>query len=75
MSSFLHFREAEGVEKEEKSSKKPEGLKVKGELGLEDLPPIEDLHISVPHDEAKPIGTIKNVVEPLGMLPTELLSM
>jgi hypothetical protein len=36
-------------------------------MTLHDLPPIEDLHISVPHEECQPIGVIKSVVDPLGM--------
>ncbi len=51
-----------------KAKRKQDGIKVKGEMGLDDLPPIEDLHISVPHDECKPIGSIKSVVDPLGKL-------
>lgn len=54
------------VDKQFSGKKRPEGPKVKGELGLYDLPPIEDLHISVPHEECKPIGVIRSVVEPLG---------
>ncbi|XP_045584860.2 uncharacterized protein [Procambarus clarkii] len=34
-----------------------------GELLIEDLPPIDDLHISVPEEKAKPIGLILNIVE------------
>lgn len=53
-------------ERSEKIKKTSEGPKVKGELGILDLPPIEDLHISVPEEECKAIGVIKSVVEPLG---------
>nr|XP_053647165.1 uncharacterized protein LOC128698799 [Cherax quadricarinatus]XP_053647166.1 uncharacterized protein LOC128698799 [Cherax quadricarinatus] len=34
-----------------------------GELQLHELPPIEDLHISVPEEKAVPIGTVFNTVE------------
>lgn len=44
-------------------------LKTKGELTLEDLPPIENLEISVPEEECQVIGHILNSVETLGMLP------
>ncbi|CAL8126590.1 unnamed protein product [Orchesella dallaii] len=57
--------EDENDEMNEGGKKKPEVPKAKGELDLKDLPPIEDLHISVPHDDCKPIGVIKSVVEPL----------
>nr|XP_018902870.1 PREDICTED: H/ACA ribonucleoprotein complex non-core subunit NAF1 [Bemisia tabaci] len=40
-------------------------LKTKGELTLEDLPPIENLEISVPEEECQVIGHILNSVETL----------
>ncbi|XP_041982560.1 H/ACA ribonucleoprotein complex non-core subunit NAF1 [Aricia agestis] len=39
--------------------------KVKGELGLDDLPPIEDLAISLPAQETTKIGTVASVVDRL----------
>lgn len=39
--------------------------KVKGELTLEDLPPIEDLHITVPEEECTELGKINSIVEQL----------
>ncbi|ODN00927.1 H/ACA ribonucleoprotein complex non-core subunit NAF1 [Orchesella cincta] len=54
-----------GGEKDGDGKKKPEVPRAKGELDLKDLPLIEDLHISVPHEDCKPIGLIKSVVEPL----------
>lgn len=38
----------------------------KGELDLGDLPPIEDLQISVPEDQCLPVGKILNIVDTLG---------
>ena len=38
----------------------------KGELDLEDLPPIEELHITVPIDHCQIIGHVSTIVEPLG---------
>jgi len=48
------------------TTKKRQAPRVKGEKGIYDLPPIEDLHISVPHEQCQPVGVIKSVVEPLG---------
>lgn len=45
---------------------KPEAPKVNGEMGLEDLPPIEDLAISLPAKETLKIGVIYNIVIELG---------
>lgn len=42
-------------------------LKVKGELGLEDLPPIEDLKISVPRQDCEALGSVYNIVDKLGL--------
>ncbi|XP_055920066.1 H/ACA ribonucleoprotein complex non-core subunit NAF1 [Eupeodes corollae] len=39
--------------------------KVKGELDLEDLPPIEDLHITVPEEECIELGKIQSIVDQL----------
>lgn len=44
---------------------KPEPPKVNGELGLDDLPPIEDLAISLPAQETTKIGNIVSVVDRL----------
>lgn len=44
---------------------KLEPPKVHGELGLDDLPPIEDLAISLPAQETTKIGTIISVVDRL----------
>ncbi|XP_025190843.1 H/ACA ribonucleoprotein complex non-core subunit NAF1 [Melanaphis sacchari] len=44
---------------------KDEYVKTKGELDISDLPPIEDLKISVDEDKCQPVGCIKNVVDTL----------
>lgn len=45
----------------------PKGpIKAKGEFGLDDLPPIADLTITVPESECIQLGTISGVVETLG---------
>lgn len=45
---------------------KPETPKVNGEMGLDDLPPIEDLAISLPAQDTTKIGTIASIVDRLG---------
>ena len=58
---------------EEQDSPKPKDLKnkqrttmkVKGEFLNSDLPPIEDLHISVPEFECVPLGKISSIVDDL----------
>ncbi|XP_026677011.1 H/ACA ribonucleoprotein complex non-core subunit NAF1 [Diaphorina citri] len=42
----------------------------KGELDLGDLPPIEDLQISVPEDQCLPVGKILNIVDTLVLIKT-----
>lgn len=41
-------------------------LKTKGELQMSDLPPIEDLKISVEESKCEPVGCVKSVVDTLG---------
>jgi len=41
-------------------------LRTKGELQMSDLPPIEDLKISVEESKCEPVGCIKSVVDTLG---------
>ncbi|KNC31285.1 H/ACA ribonucleoprotein complex non-core subunit NAF1 [Lucilia cuprina] len=51
-------------------------LKVKGEMLLEDLPPIQDLQITVPEDECIEFGKIHSVVDQLllvSALPNSIL--
>jgi hypothetical protein len=45
---------------------KEENVRTKGELDISDLPPIEDLKISVDEDKCQPIGCIKSIVDTLG---------
>lgn len=45
--------------------KKRDPLRVKGELLIEDLPPIEDLKITVPENECLEIGVIHGIVDQL----------
>ncbi|CAO1426908.1 unnamed protein product [Diamesa hyperborea] len=45
--------------------KKREAIRVKGEFLLEDLPPIEDLLISVPEHESIELGVISGIVDQL----------
>lgn len=47
-------------------SKSREYVKAKGEIGIDDLPPIEDLHISVPEAECVLQGKVFSIVEQLG---------
>lgn len=49
---------------EEKQSQAP--IKAIGELGMEDLPPIEDLYITVPEKECNLLGKITSIVDQLG---------
>ncbi|XP_068617740.1 H/ACA ribonucleoprotein complex non-core subunit NAF1 [Battus philenor] len=54
-----------GDEDGENKPGKVEPIKVHGELGLDDLPPIEDLAISLPSQETTKIGTIISIVDRL----------
>lgn len=49
-----------------KSNQNPKPVKVRGELDIEDLPPIQDLHISVRNDQAVEIGKVLHAVDTLG---------
>ena len=40
--------------------------RTKGELTLQDLPPIEDLSITVEESKCKPIGSVFNMVDAMG---------
>lgn len=40
--------------------------RTKGELTLQDLPPIEDLTITVEESKCKPIGSVFNMVDTMG---------
>lgn len=45
---------------------KDEPVKTRGELGINDLPPIEDLKITVEEEKCQPVGCIKSIVNTLG---------
>lgn len=49
-----------------RTQKKREPPKVKGEMLLDELPPIEDLQISVDEKECLEIGKVMSIVEQLG---------
>ena len=42
-------------------------MRTRGEILIEDLPPIQDLHISVPAEECIELGKISSIVDQLGM--------
>lgn len=65
MNCILNYSDTD--EELDKVTKMKSGPRVKGEQRLCDLPPIEDLHISVPHEKCKLIGEVKSFVDPLGM--------
>lgn len=50
---------------EDDERRPPPRLKVPGELGIDDLPPIENLHITVPEDKCEYLGKITSIVEQL----------
>ena len=54
--------------------KKRDPLKVKGELLISDLPPIEDLKITVPENECLEIGIITSIVDQLVLVEAYLNS-
>ncbi|XP_059057720.1 H/ACA ribonucleoprotein complex non-core subunit NAF1 [Achroia grisella] len=54
-----------GDEETVNRNEKPEPPRVQGELALDDLPPIEDLAISLPAQETTKIGTIASIVDRL----------
>lgn len=60
--------EFEGVDDDEEPEEKLDRTPIKaiGELGIEDLPPIEDLHITVPEKECNLLGKITSIVDQLG---------
>lgn len=45
---------------------KENDIKTRGELSINDLPPIEDLKISVDEEKCEPVGCIKSIVDTLG---------
>ncbi|XP_049876109.1 H/ACA ribonucleoprotein complex non-core subunit NAF1 [Pectinophora gossypiella] len=63
--SVKDIEEISSGEEESSKSSKAEPPKVHGELGLDDLPPIEDLAISLPEQETTKIGTVASIVDRL----------
>ncbi|XP_055836777.1 H/ACA ribonucleoprotein complex non-core subunit NAF1 [Episyrphus balteatus] len=57
--------EVDDDEEDEGNNRTSRQPRVKGELQLEDLPPIEDLHITVPEEECTELGKIHSIVEQL----------
>lgn len=54
----------------------PKGpIKAKGEFGIDDLPPIADLTITVPESECIQLGTVSGVVETLGIFSYALVQI
>jgi hypothetical protein len=53
--------------------KKKDPMKTRGEIFIEDLPPIQDLHISVHAEECMELGKISSIVDQLGMYELELI--
>lgn len=51
---------------EDESGGRKGPVKAKGELGIEELPPIEELSITVPESECIQLGTVSGFVETLG---------
>ncbi|KAL3190522.1 hypothetical protein MRX96_020036 [Rhipicephalus microplus] len=47
------------------------GIKTPGELDIDDLPPIEDLHITLPRTELRQAGRVKHAVDQLLVVESE----
>lgn len=54
---------------------KDEPVKTRGELNISDLPPIEDLKITVEEDKCQPVGCIKSIVDTLGKYTFKVLTV
>nr|CAD7589481.1 unnamed protein product [Timema genevievae] len=54
----------------DKGAKKVGPLRTNGEITLDDLPPIEDLHISVPEEDCKELGKVCSIVDKLEHIET-----
>lgn len=50
-------------------------IKAKGELGIEDLPPIEELTITVPESDCVELGKISGIVDTLGELHNGVIGL
>lgn len=64
-SSSGHYEDPMEIERNA-APKKSGPLKVKGEMLIDDLPPIEDLTITVPETECLQIGKVFSMVDQLG---------
>ena len=53
-------------------NKKKEPMKVKGELTIDDLPPIQDLQITVDERECIEIGCVTTIVDKLGNISVKV---
>jgi H/ACA ribonucleoprotein complex non-core subunit NAF1 len=49
-------------------------MKTRGEILIEDLPPIQDLQINVPEEDCIQLGKISSIVDQLGMYVIILIS-
>uniref|UniRef100_A0A2M4BKA2 H/ACA ribonucleoprotein complex non-core subunit NAF1 n=1 Tax=Anopheles marajoara TaxID=58244 RepID=A0A2M4BKA2_9DIPT len=58
-------------DEEEESPAKAGPLRTKGEILLHELPPIEELTITVPEEECKPIGRIDSIVAQIVLVQSE----
>ncbi|XP_050091008.1 H/ACA ribonucleoprotein complex non-core subunit NAF1 [Anopheles aquasalis] len=58
-------------DEEEESTAKAGPLRTKGEILLHELPPIEELTITVPEEECKPIGRIDSIVAQIVLVQSE----
>jgi hypothetical protein len=66
--------EGDSDDDDSNKKKKKEALKVKGELSIDDLPPIQDLQITVDERECMEIGVITTIVDQLGEI-SEIFSI
>lgn len=57
-------------ESEDEEGHKRQPPKCQGELLLDDLPPIEDLHITVPEQDCVELGSVSSVIEQLLLVKT-----
>lgn len=60
------FQEGDDDDEDVEEKRNREPIKAIGELGIEDLPPIENLYITVPEKECNLLGKITSIVDQLG---------
>lgn len=68
---FFFFCVARNVTNHTPKAKKKDPMRTRGEILIEDLPPIQDLHISVPAEQCMELGKISSIVDQLGMCELE----